>query len=241
MPEGAATGVLVYYHGGGNVVGDLDTHDAVCRRIALQSRATVIAVDYRMGPEHRFPAATNDAIAALRWIAAHAGELGIDPGRIAVGGDSAGGTLSAAVTLDSRDNGGPPIALQVLVYPSTDMSTLHPSRELFAQGYGLTKTLIDYFRTNYFLPDFDRTDWRASPLLAASHEGLPRALIVTAGFDPLRDEGEAYAQRLIEAGVPVTVRRFTGQIHGFITMGRVVPEALVLIDDIAAAMISSGL
>lgn len=238
--DAAPRACLVYYHGGGWVIGDLDTHDVVCRSIARRSGAVVIAVDYRLGPEHKFPAAVNDAIDATAWISANAAALGIDPSRLAVGGDSAGGNLAAAVAIDARETGTPAIALQALVYPSTDMLGNTESHEAFGENYMLTRSMMTYFRGHYLRTDDDKSDWRASPMRAARHDGLPPALVITAGFDPLRDEGEAYARRLAEAGVPVTLRRFPGQIHGFLTMGRMIPEAGDAIDEIAAAMAARG-
>lgn len=242
--DGAAPGpraCLVFYHGGGWVIGDLDTHDVVCRQIAQRSGAVVIAVDYRLGPEHKFPAAVDDAIDATAWIAANAASLGIDAGRLAVGGDSAGGNLAAVVAIDARDKGGPAIALQALIYPSTDMRASTESHQAFGENYLLTSAMMTYFRGHYLRSDDDKGDWRASPMRAADHRGLPPALVITGGFDPLRDEGEAYARHLAEVGVPVTLRRFPGQIHGFLTMGRVIPEAADAIDEVAAAMVARGL
>lgn len=232
---------LVYFHGGGWVIGDLDTHDVVCRQIAQRSGAVVVSVDYRLAPEHKFPAAVEDAIDATGWIAANAAALGIDAWRLAVGGDSAGGNLAAVVAIDARDNGGPSIALQALLYPGTDMQGSTASHKAFAENYLLTRATMDYFRAHYLRSEADKADWRASPMLAARHDGLPPALVVTAGFDPLRDEGEAYARRLAESGVPVTLRRFPGQIHGFLTMGRIITEAGEAVDEIAAAMAARGL
>lgn len=237
----AARGCLVYFHGGGWVIGDRDTHDVVCRQIAQRSRAVVISVDYRLGPEHKFPAAVEDALDATAWVAKHADDLGIDAKRLAVGGDSAGGNLAAAVAIDSRDNAGPAIAMQALVYPSTDMLGSTESHEAFGENYMLTRAMMTYFRAHYLRSEADKADWRASPTRAARHDGLPPALVITAGFDPLRDEGEAYARRLAEVGVPVTLRRFPGQIHGFLTMGRVIPEAGEAIDELVAAMAARGI
>ena len=216
---------LVFFHGGGFVIGDLDTHDVVCRLLANASRAAVLAVDYRLAPEHPFPAAVDDAVAATRWIAASTWALRIDPARIAVGGDSAGGNLAAVVAIALRDAGGPPLALQVLIYPATDLSAGHASHLTYAEGHLLTRDSVLWFHGNY-LGDLARAeDWRASPLRATDLGGLPPAYIVTAGFDPLLDEGEAYAERLIASGVRVTYECFTGQIHGFLLMGGVLAAA----------------
>jgi acetyl esterase len=233
--DDALRSCLVYFHGGGWVLGDLDSHDVVCRRIAKASGAVVISVDYRMGPEHEFPAAVDDAIASTGWIAAHAASLGIDARRLAVGGDSAGGNLAAVVAIHARDNRGPEIAAQILIYPATDFSMTQESHRLFAEGYFLTRSLMSYFQ-NHYLTEADKRDWRASPLLMADLSRLPPALIITAGFDPLRDEGEAYARKLIEAGIFTAARRYPGEIHGFITMGRLIPEAAEAVQDIARAL-----
>jgi acetyl esterase len=232
---------MIYLHGGGWVIGDLDTHDVVCRQIAQRTGAIVVSVDYRMGPEHKFPAAVEDAIDATAFVSTNAADLGIDPHRLAIAGDSAGGNLAAVVALDARDNHGPSIALQALIYPSIAMSMTSPSQEQFAEGYGLTRETMIYFRNHYLRSNDDTQDWRASPIRATHHENLPPALIITAGFDPLRDEGEDYATTLIKAGIPVTIRRFPGQIHGFITMGRIIPEATDAINEIADAMAARGL
>ncbi len=225
---------LIYFHGGGWVIGDLDTHDVVCRQIAQLSGAVVISVDYRMAPEHKFPAAVDDAIAATAWICAQATSLRIDPQRVAVGGDSAGGNLATVVAIAARDQVGPKLAGQILIYPSADMTAETESHRQFREGYMLTHAVMQYFRGHYLNSDADREDWRASPNKIADLAGLPCALVITAGFDPLRDEGEAYAMRMVASGVPVTIRRFTGQIHGFLTMGRMVAQADAAIADVAA-------
>ncbi len=234
--DGAATtprAGLVYFHGGGWVIGDLDSHDVACRQMAQLSGAVVIAVDYRMAPEHKFPAAVDDAIAATQWICAEAATLGIDPARVAVGGDSAGANLAIVVSIAARDQAGPKLAGQALVYPSTDMTAQTPSHAEFDEGYMLTTALMQYFRGHYLRNDADREDWRASPNKIGDVAGLPRALVITGGFDPLRDEGEAFGMRMVAAGVPVMIRRFTGQIHGFLNMGRLVPQADAAIAEIA--------
>jgi len=220
---------LVFFHGGGWTLGDLDSHDGLCRALAQAGRCAVAAVDYRLAPEHRFPAAVDDAIAATRWLAASAGALGIDAARLAVGGDSAGGTLAAAVALSLRGSD-VRLALQLLFYPATDMAHDLPSHQRLAEGpegYGLTRASLLWFRANYLGSpaserDLERNiaDWRASPLRAADFAGLPPASIVTAGFDPLLDEGRAYAERLHAAGVPLRYECFNGMIHGFLLMSR---------------------
>jgi len=221
----AALPVLVYYHGGGWLMGDLDTHDTLCRELANASRCAVVAVDYRMAPEHRFPAAVDDAIAATRWVHRQAGTLGLDATRLAVGGDSAGGNLAAVVALAARDSGDLPIVFQLLIYPATDMRRGAPSHTTNGQGYLLTKETIDYFHDHYIIDPAHDLDWRASPLLHPDLSNLPPALVLTAGFDPLRDEGMDYAARLTAAGSRASYVCFERQIHGFITMGKMLDEA----------------
>jgi acetyl esterase len=217
--------VLVYYHGGGWVIGDLETHDTLCRELANGAGCAVVAVDYRLGPEHRFPAAVDDCIAATRWVRSNAAALGVDPARLAVGGDSAGGNLAAVVTIALRDDGDPPIAFQLLIYPATDMRRTAPSHTSNGQGYVLTSDTITYFHDHYIDDAAHDLDWRASPLLHADLSKLPPALVLTAGFDPLRDEGAAYAEKLTAAGNRASYVCFERQIHGFITMGKVIDEA----------------
>jgi acetyl esterase len=216
---GSALAGLVYFHGGGWTIGDLDSHDVICRQIANAAGCAVVSVDYALAPEHKFPAGVDDAVAATAWVAQHAADLGVDAARLAVGGDSGGGNLAAVVALDARNRGGPRLGLQVLVYPATDMSLRHDSHRRYGEGLFLTHSLIVWFREHYLRTPADREDWRASPALARDFRNLPPAVVITAGFDPLVDEGEEYAQKLIAAGVPVTVRRFPGQIHAFFTMG----------------------
>ncbi|MGE0314822.1 MAG: alpha/beta hydrolase [Lautropia sp.] len=216
---------LVYLHGGGWTIGDRDSHDVLCRLLANGSGCAVFNVDYRMGPEHRFPAAVDDAVAAVRWVAAGADALGVDPNRLAIGGDSAGGNLSAVAAITLRDAGGPRVALQLLIYPATDLRMGHDSHTRNGEGYLLTAELMRWFRAHYLADPGQALDWRASPLLAARLDDLPPAFLLTAGFDPLVDEGLAYARRLEQAGVPVESAHFESQIHGFITMGRVLDDA----------------
>jgi acetyl esterase len=216
---------LVYYHGGGWVIGDLETHDTLCRELANGAGCAVVAVDYRLGPENRFPAAVDDCIAATRWVRTNAAELGIDPLRLAVGGDSAGGNLAAVVTIALRDSGDPPLAFQLLIYPATDMRRGAPSHTTNGQGYVLTSDTITYFHDHYMADAAHDLDWRASPLLHPDLSRLPPALVLTAGFDPLRDEGLAYADALAAAGNATTCVCFDRQIHGFILMGKVLDEA----------------
>jgi acetyl esterase len=228
--------VLVYFHGGGWVIGDLETHDVLCRQLTAEAGVSVIAVDYRLAPEHKFPAAVDDAWSATRWIAAHAAELGVDADRLAVGGDSAGGNLAAVVALLARDAGGPRIALQILLYPVTDLLSESQSYADLADGYMLTRDSMRWFRAQYLAKEEDAADWRVSPLRAPSLAGLPPALVVTAGYDPLRDEGEAYARRLREAGVNVDAVSFGGMIHGFVPMGRLIDAAFRGIGLIAGSL-----
>jgi len=217
--HGGLRPALVYFHGGGFVFGNLDTHDGVCRAIAKQSGAVVISVDYRLSPEHKFPSAVEDSHAATVWVAANAERLGIDAYRIAVGGDSAGGNLAAVVAMRCRDAGGPALAAQVLLYPVTDYSTYETdSHRQFGGDYFLTRGAMDWFTGHYLASSDQKLHPEASPLLASNLSGLPPALVITAEFDPLRDEGEAYARRLQQAGVPVTVNRYPGMIHGFVSM-----------------------
>lgn len=227
---------LVYYHGGGWTMGDLDTHDVLCRQLADESGFVVVAVDYRMGPEHRFPAAVDDVLAATRWLQAQADTLGLDASRFAVGGDSAGGNLAAVVALAWRDAGeAVPLKFQLLIYPATDMRLAAPSHTTNGQGYLLTADTIQYFRGHYIGPE-QYGDWRASPLLHADLSGLPPALVITAGFDPLRDEGRQYADALSAAGSAAQYICFERQIHGFITMGRLLDEAHTAVGLCAAAL-----
>ena len=217
--------VLVYYHGGGWVIGDLDTHDTLCRQLANGAGCAVLAVDYRMGPEHRFPAAVIDAVAATHWVRAHAAELHVDASRLAVGGDSAGGNLAAVVSLSARESGDLPIVFQLLIYPATDQHRTLPSHASNGKGYMLETETMDYFSGHYIADKAQYKDWRASPLLHADLSKLPPALVLTAGFDPLRDEGAAYAEKLTAAGNGASHVCFERQIHGFITMGKVIDEA----------------
>ncbi|MCX7229137.1 MAG: alpha/beta hydrolase [Burkholderiales bacterium] len=228
--EGARP-LVVFFHGGGWVVCDLDTHDAVCRRLCLGSGAVVVSVDYRLAPEHRFPAAPDDCAAATRWAFANAAALGADPKRVVIAGDSAGGNLAAAVALRLRDEGGPRAAGQLLVYPVTDHHTAgFASYVENAEGYGLTRDTMAWFWDHYLGGPMDAAaaaalSPQAVPLRAADLRGLPPALVLTAGYDVLRDEGEAYATRLREAGVAVESERFDGMHHGFFNWGGVLDGA----------------
>lgn len=224
-PGDDTRGALVFFHGGGWVIGDLDTHDIACRQLALAGGFSVISVDYRLAPEHRFPAAVDDSIAATRWVRDNAHSLRIDPDRIAVGGDSAGGNLAAVVSIALRDAGESWLRFQLLIYPATDMRQVADSHRRNGEGYLLTTDAIRWFREHYMGPEADITDWRASPLLASNLSGLPPALVITAGFDPLRDEGRQYADALSAAGTRAQYVCFERQLHGFINMTRVIPEA----------------
>jgi acetyl esterase len=229
---GGGAPCLVFLHGGGWVIGDLDSHDVVCRKLADAGELIVIAVDYRLAPEHKFPAAVDDAIAATKWIADNAKTLGIDAERLSVGGDSAGGNLAAVVAIAARDGNGPAIAGQVLIYPATDASRTHPSHSEPETSILLTHSVTRYFYDSYLNSTADVHDWRASPARASTLIGLPPAYVLTAGADPLRDEGDEYAHRLKEAGVPVTYRHFPGQFHGFFTMGKLLQQANVAAGEI---------
>jgi acetyl esterase len=223
--KGGLQPALIYFHGGGWVIGDLESHDQACRALANATRCTVVAVDYRLAPEHKFPAAVEDAVAATQWIAANAAGIGIDAARLAVGGDSAGGNLAAVVALHARDRGGPKLLFQLLIYPSTDMALEFPSHFRHADQLPLRRTTMQWFVDHYLRAADDKADWRASPLRSGNFTGLPPALVATASFDPLSDEGEAYAKALEKAGVPVTLQSFAGQIHGFLSMARIIADA----------------
>lgn len=230
-PEGAGSDplpVVVFYHGGGHVIGSLDTHDATARSLCAGGNCLLVSVDYRMGPEHYFPAAVDDSYAALEWVAANAASIGGDAGRIAVAGDSAGGNLATVVALMARDAGGPKLVYQVLVYPLTDYrcDPDSGSYKLYGKGHGILEadTMI-WFQQHYMGPDGDTSDWRASPLLAKDLSGLPPAYVITAECDVLRDEGIAYVERLRAARVEVTYRDCKGMIHAFFGMTGVLDGA----------------
>jgi acetyl esterase len=216
---------LVFFHGGGFVIGGLDTHDVLCRELSNASGCAIVAVDYRLAPESRFPAAYDDCIGATDWVYRNASSLGIDPFRVGVGGDSAGATLAAAVSIAARDRRSASIRFQLLIYPQTEMRSAAPSHQTNGQGYVLTREALEYFHDCYIDDPAHDKDWRASPLLCEDLSDLPPSFILTAGHDPLRDEALAYAQRLSLAGNRVTYVCFERQIHGFITMGKVIDEA----------------
>jgi acetyl esterase len=210
--------IVVYYHGGGWVIGDLESHDGNCRALTAGAGVITMAVDYRLAPEHRYPAAANDAYAAAVWASEHAGELGGDAARLVVAGDSAGGNLAAVTALRARDSGGPPLAHQILVYPVTDVGQDTPSYRENAEGFFVTADHMRWFWGCYLGPAGDGGGPYASPLRAINLGGLPPATVLTAECDPLRDEGNAYAERLRAAGVPVTARTYPGMFHGFFGM-----------------------
>jgi acetyl esterase len=223
---------LVFFHGGGWVIGDLDSHDVMCRCLAHDGETLVIAVDYRLAPEHKFPAAIDDAIAATRWIADNAVQLNIDAQQLFVGGDSAGGNLSAIVAIDARDHAGPKLAGQMLIYPATDFRMAHPSHHEPETSCLLTHNTMRWFADHYLNGPADIENWRASPARMANLAGLPPTYVLIAGADPLRDEGDEYATRLADAGNAVTCKRYPGQFHGFMTMGKILPKANEALRDI---------
>ncbi len=229
--------VLVFFHGGGFVICNLDTHDRLCRSLANASGCAVVSVDYRLAPENKYPAAVNDAYAATQYVAEHAAEFGIDPNRIAVGGDSAGGNLATVVALLSRDRGGPRLKFQLLIYPLVDFEDNSPSMRQFGQGdYFLTIAGMEWFKTSYLASADQAREPSASPINATDFRGLPPALVITAGYDPLRDQGEAYARKLQAAGVPVELKRYEGMIHIFLTLAAIIDTGKTAIADAAAAL-----
>ncbi len=237
-PEGAGPfpGV-VFLHGGGWVICDLETHDAVCRAISRRAGAVVVAVDYRRAPEHKFPVALEDSEDAARWTVANAKALGIDPARLAIVGDSAGGTMATVIAARTREAGGPALALQVMVYPVTNLSSRDtPSHAEFGEDHFLTEASMDWFVAQFFARPEDVRNPHASPAFLEDLHGLPPALVITAECDPLRDEGEAYARRMQDAGVPVTVTRYAGMIHPFLNMLGATAGAQKAVDEIASAV-----
>lgn len=227
-PVGAGEGPLpaaVFFHGGGHVLGSLDSHDLVARNLCADAGCVVVAVDYRLAPEHKFPAAPEDSYAATKWVSDNAGELGVDSSRIAVIGDSAGGNLAAVVAMMAREAGGPDICFQVLVYPVADYACDTPSYSEWAEGAGiLTAKGMLWFREHYLRDEADRTDWRAAPLHADDFSGLPPALVITAECDVLHDEGLALAEALKQAGTPVEYRNYAGMMHGFYAFAPVIDD-----------------
>ena len=228
--------ILVFFHGGGYTIGSLHSHDAVCRHLSVEGDCIVVAVDYRLAPEHPFPAAPDDAYAATCWVAKHGAQLGGDPQRIAVGGDSAGGNLSAVTCLQAKTCGGPKLVFQLLIYPGTDMTRSFPSHKAYGEGYLLTTALIDWFHDNYLGSQGREVDWMASPLHAADLQGLPPAHVITAGFDPLQDEGIAFGEKLEAAGVRVSFSHYPGMLHGFITQPGFITDARVALTECAGEL-----
>ncbi len=228
--------ILVWYHGGGFTIGSLDSHDPICRQLCAQAECLVVSVDYRLAPEHRFPAAVDDAFAALQWIGAHGAEIGGDPGRIAVSGDSAGGNLSTVASIMARDAGGPAVCFQALIYPTTDARADYPSVRDNGDNAFLSNDTMLWFYEHYHGDTDSKLDWRASPILTEDLSDLPPALIITAEFDTLRDEGEAYGEALREAGNAVTVRRYDGMTHVFVQLAGLLEDGRSAIAEVAAAL-----
>jgi acetyl esterase len=233
-PGRGGSPALLYLHGGGFTIGSLQTHDSLCRQLALRAGAAVLALDYRLAPEHRFPTAASDACDALEWLSGHAGELGLDAARLAVGGDSAGGTLAAVCAIHARDIG-LALRMQLLITPGTAATTDSQSHRDYASGYLLDAAAIEWFFAQYVDPA-QRRDWRFAPLLAPSVDDVASACVVLAECDPLVDEGVAYADRLRAAHVPLAFELYRGVTHDFIKMGRAVPEALHALDFIGQTL-----
>lgn len=227
---------LVWYHGGGCVVGNLESYDSLCRELSNASGCAVVAAGYRLAPEVPFPGAVHDACFALNWVHQHAETLHIDRTRLAVGGDSAGGYLAIVAALTARDMDGPPLRFQLLIYPGTDQRGERASHRRYGEGFLLTQDSLRYFQRCYFRDDAERTDWRASPVLAPSMAGLPPALVLTASHDPIVDDCRAFAERLAAEGVAVRYSEYAGQIHGFFALGKVFREAKAAVAEAAAAL-----
>jgi acetyl esterase len=232
----APLGIAVFFHGSGFVICDLDTHDHECRVLANRACVIVVSVDYRLAPEHKFPAAVDDGLAALGWVAEHAQDLGGDPARLALVGDSAGGDIAAVVAQLARDAGGPPVIFQLLVYPVTDLRTESQSFIDNASGYGLSAEAMRWYVEQYVRTTADILDPRGSPLLAPSLAGLPPAFVAVCEYDPLRDEGKQYAHRMRDAGVDVTLRRYDGAVHGIFQMSRFTKIGARILDDCVDAL-----
>ena len=228
--------VLMWFHGGGFVIGSIDTHDSVCRMLANQADCIVVSVDYRLAPESKFPAAVEDCEAALKWVALHAVEFGGDPACIAVGGDSAGANLATVIAILARDAAHPKLVFQLLIYPCTAPEPETASHHKFRDGYVLTRHTITWFYRQYLKSDKDEKDFRFAPLILDDLSGLPEAFILVAGYDPLRDEGVDYARRLIEAGNRVRLSNYDGMIHGFYLMGGAVDAARRAVSESAQVM-----
>lgn len=234
-PKDAVRSAVVYYHGGGWVVGSLEGADGTCRALANRSRSVVISVDYRLAPETKFPGPVEDAYAAVRWVADQAAELRIDPARIAVAGSSAGGNLAAVVALVARDRGGPKIAFQLLTVPATEFRSTAASMADFAEGYGLTRADMEWYGAHYLGTDAERDHPYAS-VLRADLQGMPPAFVITAECDPLRDDGEAYAEKLRKLGIRASYKRYQGMFHGFLGFPDLLPEASEALDDAGKAL-----
>jgi acetyl esterase len=228
--------VFVYFHGGGWVIGDIESSDGLCRTLCNAAKCIIVSVDYRLAPEHPFPAAVEDSYQAVLWTAENAASFGGDAVRIAIGGDSAGGNLAAVVAQIARERGQPALKYQLLIYPVTDAACNTPSYRENAEGYFLTKEAMHWFWDHYIGREGDRSNPMVSPLRARSFKGLPPAMVITAEFDPLRDEGEAYAERLRNAGVPVQSIRYDGMIHGFFTMGGIIDQGRKAMEQAATAL-----
>ncbi len=225
--------LLVFFHGGGWVIGDLDTHDMLCRQITNSSGVAILSVDYRLAPEHKFPAAVDDAAEAVRWAFANTDMLDIDADRVAVGGDSAGGNLAAVMAIFARDGTVPELRFQLLVYPCTDLTMSRRSYDVAAEGLPVTADTMFWFRDHYLENFEQQVDWRASPVFAPTLKDVAPAYVVTVGFDPLADEGESYVRRLRQAGVSVEYKHYPGQIHGFVTLGNMLPTAEAAVTEIS--------
>jgi acetyl esterase len=234
-PKPGELPVVVFFHGGGWVIGSIETHDSICQQLAVQVPAVVVSVDYRLAPEHPYPAAVEDCLAATRWVSEHCSELGVDAHHLAVAGDSAGGNLAAVVCLRARDAGGPSIAFQLLVYPVVDLTLSFLSHAENGGGYLHDKADMDWYLGHY-ISEVDVRNPDASPWFADGLAGLPPALVITAEFDPLRDEGEAYAGRLREEGVSAKASRYDGMIHGFFRMDSILATAEAAIEEAAIAL-----
>jgi acetyl esterase len=234
-----ATGrtLLIYYHGGGYIRGDIDTHDSMCRVLADEARCLVISPAYRLAPEHRFPAAAEDAYAVAQYLAAHAADFQIDPSKIAVAGDSAGGNLAIATALLAKEKRGPAIAFQLLIYPVTDLTSATESKRLYSKGYLLNS--MPFYIASYLGPQGDGRNPLASPLLAGDLSGMPPAFVITAGFDPLRDEGQEFARKLASAGATVEHKCYDDMIHGFVSLRGLLPEADVALRHCAQRLVNA--
>jgi acetyl esterase len=228
--------VLLWFHGGGWTLGNIESYDVACREMANRSGCVLLALAYRLAPEHPFPAAVDDCFFATRWVAGNAASLAIDPTRMAVGGDSAGGNLAAVTALRCRDENGPALLFQMLIYPSTDQRGVSASHQRYAEGYLLSQASIRFFQSCYLRHDSDYLDWRASPLLAESLAGLPPALVITASHDPLVNDSHAYADRLEAAGVAVQRHAYPGMIHGFFTLGKAFADADIALAEAAESL-----